>query len=105
MPYWMQLKLPIKDGGGEYEVPPEKVEEWRMAYPGVDVDGELRAACQWARDNPGRRKTRKGATAFLNSWLKRSRDGPPSNGRKPQRKVENISVGMEYDEDDPFKPE
>ena len=102
VPDWTQIQLPLKDGG-VYVPPDDKLAEWRATYPDVDVDGELRAACQWARDNPGRRKTRKGATAFLNSWLKRSRDGPPSNGRKPQR--ENISVEQEFEDDDPTKPE
>jgi hypothetical protein len=51
-----------------------KLAEYRESYPGVDVEAECRAALQWCRDNPTKRKTAGGMAAFLARWLKKEQN-------------------------------
>ena len=48
--------------------------EWSRAYPKVDVLAEVRKARAWCLSNPKNRKTKGGASRFLNSWLSRAND-------------------------------
>lgn len=57
--------------GEEWLLPPPKLREWRATFPDVSVDHELARAAQWLRDNPDRRKTKRGITRFLSLWLSR----------------------------------
>lgn len=66
------VTLPLKDGT-EFEITPAMLTEWKTAYPGKDVDGLVRQAVQWCRDNPSRRKTRVGARRYLSGWIARQR--------------------------------
>lgn len=91
------FSMPLRNGR-TFAVPAEKVAEWTVAYPGVDVPSELRRACQWARDNPGRRKTSTGALDFFSSWLNRE-------SRKNAKPKQNYAVEQPYADDDPFKPD
>jgi uncharacterized protein YdaU (DUF1376 family) len=59
---------------GDWQLTAAKVAEWREAFPGIDVIAECRKARQWCLDNPGRRKTRRGITAFLGRWLSKAQD-------------------------------
>jgi hypothetical protein len=78
--------LPVVGGGAaEFPVTEAMVAEWTSSYPGIDVRRELARAVQWARDNPTRRKTARGARKFLGSWLGRAQDrsaGSPTAPRK-----------------------
>lgn len=51
-----------------------KLAEYRETFPGIDALAECRKALQWTRDNPTKRKTAKGMTRFLGSWLARAQD-------------------------------
>ena len=51
-----------------------KVREYSDAYPGVDVLAEAKKARQWCVDNDTKRKTFKGMSKFLNSWMRRAQD-------------------------------
>ena len=68
------LVLDLIPKDGQFQITDTLVEEYRSAFPGVDVELELRRACQWCRDNPTRRKTRSGARRFLGAWLGRVQD-------------------------------
>lgn len=76
------LVLPcVGDGPKEFELRQAQVDEWSASYPGVDVLGEARKALAWVNANPTRRKTHRGAPAFLNAWMGRAQD---AGGRSPQ---------------------
>lgn len=76
----------VGDGPKEYVVTEAQVAEWRPAYPGVDVAGEVRRAKQWLDANPTKRKTHRGCPSFLVRWLARAQDsGRP--GREPPKPV------------------
>ena len=50
-----------------------KMQEWVKVYgEQCDVRAELIKAKQWMIDNPARRKTARGMTAYLNGWLQRA---------------------------------
>lgn len=51
-----------------------KLDEYREAYPTIDVEGELRKARQFVRDAPKKRKTHGGMPRFLTAWLNRCVD-------------------------------
>lgn len=53
----------------EWHLIEAKLAEYRESFPGVDVLACCRAALQWCRDNPARRKTARGMPAFLSRWL------------------------------------
>lgn len=72
------IAIPLADGS-DYVVPLASVAEWEQAYPRLDVMAELRKARAWCVANPRQRKTRVGASKFLNGWLSRAseRATPP----------------------------
>lgn len=59
-----------------------KLAEYKTAFPHLDVDAEFRAALQWCRDNPTRRKTATGMAGFLTRWLSKSQNARGSNGNR-----------------------
>jgi hypothetical protein len=77
------LRFPVvggkrRGGPAEWPLTAAKVAEYAEAFPGVDVSQECRAALQWCRDNPKKRKTPEGMPAFLARWLakEQNRGGP-----------------------------
>jgi hypothetical protein len=66
------------DGGSDFIVTKAMAGEWSRAYPRIDVLGELRKARAWCLSNEKNRKTRSGASRFLNSWLSRANDDAAS---------------------------
>ena len=78
--------MPCVGTPAEYAVTQAKVAEWQAAFPGVDVLAKVRTLVQWAKDNPSRRKTHRGAPAFFSRNLARDQDRSPkrngvTNGR------------------------
>jgi hypothetical protein len=72
------LTLPcVGKGLKDYPVTEAQLAEWRAAYPGVDVAGELRRARAWLVANKTKRKTYRGVPAFLVRWLGKAQDGGP----------------------------
>lgn len=74
-------------GKREWKLTERKLEEYRETFVGIDVLAECRKALQWCRDNSTRRKTVKGMSRFLGSWLGRAQDRngvyePSRNGAK-----------------------
>jgi hypothetical protein len=64
-------------GDGEWSLPKKIYEELVKAYPGVSVMKELAAMRMWLIANPTKRKTEKGITRFVASWLARQQDRGP----------------------------
>lgn len=62
-------------GAKEWHLTAAKLAEYEAAFPALDVLAALRAAVQWCRDNPAKRKTAKGMPAFCSNWLTRSQNG------------------------------
>ena len=67
------IKLPLNDKT-YYDVPLSDIELWKDTYPAADVEGELKRMIAWLESNPTKKKTRRGITRFINSWLSRTQD-------------------------------
>jgi hypothetical protein len=59
-------------GGAVWEPGAVQIAAWREAYPGVSLEGEFRKMRAWLASNPGRGKTARGMSRFVNSWLSRA---------------------------------
>jgi DNA-binding transcriptional regulator YhcF (GntR family) len=64
-----------------WHLPQAKLDEYKKAYPGIDVENELRKAAQWLNDNPDRRKTANGMPRFLGGWLSRTKPPQPQQNQ------------------------
>jgi len=60
-----------KSRWGVYEA---HIDEWRRAFPSLNILGELYRAKAWLDANPTRRKTAKGMPRFIVAWLGRAND-------------------------------
>lgn len=67
------ILLPLNDKT-TYNVPLSKIQIWTAAYPAVDVKQELLKMISWLESNPTKRKTRRGITRFIDTWLSREQD-------------------------------
>ena len=67
------ILLPLNDGT-DYPVTEEQCQEWAGLYPAVDVIQQLRGMRGWLLSNPEKRKTRRGVSRFITSWLAREQD-------------------------------
>lgn len=81
--------MPLQDGSF-YHPTPAKIDRWKVLYPGVDVEQQLRNMIGWLEGNADNRKTRKGVESFINRWLIKEQDRPKvthngggHNGSKP----------------------
>ena len=71
----------VVKGGGTYQLPQDKLVEYRQTYPALDVDAELHKAAQWLVDNPVKRRTKKETDKFIERWLGRAKSS--QQGQKP----------------------
>jgi uncharacterized protein YdaU (DUF1376 family) len=82
----MAIELPTVSGE-PFPVTEADVDEWREAFPAVDVRQQLAAMRSWLVANPTRRKTKRGMRKFVVSWLdRRQNEGgspPRANGTGP----------------------
>lgn len=67
------ILLPLNDGSF-YNVPEDKIEIRKQAYPAVDIMQELRKMISWLESNPSRKKTKQGIARFINTWLSKEQD-------------------------------
>lgn len=70
------LSLPLVDGS-EHPVTQAAIDDWRKAYPAVDVLQQLHAMAAWCKANPTNRKTARGINAFVVRWLGKAQDKAP----------------------------
>lgn len=59
----------ILNDGTDYEIVEAYIEKMRPLFPDVDVRKEFRKMSAWCINNPARRKTKRGITRFINTWL------------------------------------
>lgn len=60
--------------GNYYSVTRDEIEKYRSLYPAVDVGQEFRKMIGWIGSHPKNRKTPRGISKFINSWLCRAQD-------------------------------
>lgn len=75
------ITLPLNDGS-DHPVTQKDIDKYTQLYPAVDVMQELRNMFGWLDSNPTRKKTKKGISRFVNSWLAREQD---RGGRKARQ--------------------
>lgn len=64
----------LLNDGSEWRPSQTLYEEYVKLYPGVDVKQQFNAMRGWCLARPAKRKTKKGITRFVNSWLSREQD-------------------------------
>lgn len=55
--------------GEERPITENKIDEWQVTYPGVDVRQTLIRIRSWVVNNPNKRKTFSGIFRFIDTWL------------------------------------
>ena len=79
--------------GTTYKPDQKYLAELSRLYPSVDLDYQFSQMEAWCLSNPKKRKTRKGATRFINSWLSRAAEkmSPSDDSFQPTiRGAENV---------------
>ncbi len=76
------IALPLNTGE-EYSVTQEEVAGWMELYPAVDVMQCLRNMKGWLMSNPAKRKTARGITRFITTWLQKEQDRGGAQGYRP----------------------
>lgn len=79
----------LLNDGTSYAVTAEEMREWAGTYPAVNVEQEFREMAAWLKNNPSRRKTRKGVKRFIMNWLGAEQDKgnrPPITSPQPPKK-------------------
>lgn len=83
----------ILNDGSEWRPTEALFAEYVRLYPNVDVKQQFNVMRSWCLSNPKKRKTKRGITRFVNSWLTREQDKgyrrPADNGTYQQRQSES----------------
>lgn len=83
------ITLPLNDKSN-YSVSKSDVQYYKILYPAVDVEQQLRSMLGWLEANPSRRKTRTGIKGFITKWLNKVQDrGGVGYGFNPSDNVKN----------------
>ena len=91
------IALPLNTGE-EYSVTQEEVAGWMELYPAVDVMQCLRNMKGWLMSNPAKRKTARGITRFITTWLQKEQDRGGTQGYRPiaNREPAGASRGEQF---------
>lgn len=83
----------ILNDGSEWKPTEALFAEYVRLYPNVDVKQQFNVMRGWCISNPQKRKTKRGITRFVNSWLAREQDKgyrrTADNGSYQQRQSES----------------
>lgn len=83
------ITLPLNDKSN-YSVSKSDVQHYKILYPAVDVEQQLRSMLGWLEANPSRRKTRTGIKGFITKWLNKVQGrGGVGYGFNPSDNVKN----------------
>ena len=83
------ITLPLNDKSN-YSVSKSDVQHYKILYPAVDVEQQLRSMLGWLEANPSRRKTRTGIKGFITKWFNKVQDrGGVGYGFNPSDNVKN----------------
>lgn len=63
-----------------WDLEQSQIDEWKTAFPCVDIPKEMRLAHAWLKANKNKRKTKNGMNKYLFSWLMRANDKGGSSG-------------------------
>ena len=78
----------ILNDGSEWKPTEALFAEYVRLYPNVDVKQQFNVMRSWCLSNPKKRKTKRGITRFVNSWLAKEQDRgyrrPPNSGNYQQ---------------------
>lgn len=77
------IQIPLVDQT-EFGITEKHIAEWSESFPAVDVLQQLRSMRQWCLANPTRRKTKRGVSAFIVSWLTKEQDKGRSYAKPDQ---------------------
>lgn len=75
------VSMPLNNGT-EHNVTETDVNNWKEAYPNIDVLAELKRMVVWLNANPSRRKTAAGINRFIVAWLARAQEAAPKPAEK-----------------------
>ena len=85
----------ILNDGSEWRPTEALFAEYVRLYPNVDVKQQFNVMRGWCISNPKKRKTRRGITRFVNSWLSKEQDKGGARGsagyKQTSRSYGNIS--------------
>jgi hypothetical protein len=84
----------VGTGPKTWDATEASVEGWKVAYPGVDVIGELRRMGEWLRSNPKRRKTAEGMRRFVTGWLAKEQNRAPAQAEPKARRITDPSDSL-----------
>lgn len=91
----------LLNDGTVYAVSAEELAEWAGTYPAVDVAQEFREMAAWLKNNPAKRKTRKGVKRFIMNWLGAEQDkGNRVQVAQSQPKKQNRFINYKQSEYD-----
>lgn len=82
------LLFKVAEGPGpkDWALRSAKIVEYRLSFPGIDVEAECRRAWQWCEDNPSGRKPHDQMAAFLSRWMakawRESKEAPAATPAK-----------------------
>lgn len=82
--------------GEIYPVTQKQVDEWKDAFPALDIIATIKQARVWMEANPAKRKTLKGMKAFLVNWFSREQN----RGGKPAKPYAGAWRGTEEHDGD-----
>ncbi|MCJ8501029.1 helix-turn-helix domain-containing protein [Desulfatitalea alkaliphila] len=83
--------------GDTFHVGDDAVQELQTAYPGINIESELKKIRSWCFANPDKRKTRKGAMRFVNGWMARAAKDHRDNGG-----TDRAAIRSKYDNIEQF---
>lgn len=87
----------ILNDGSEWRPTEALFAEYVRLYPNVNVKQQFNVMRSWCLSNPNKRKTKRGITRFVNSWLTREQDKgyrrPADNSSYQQRQSESTAGG------------
>ena len=83
--------IPLNDGS-EWLMPLELYKEFCKTYPALDIKQEIKAMRMWSLANPTKKKTKRGVTRFVNTWLDNSQNNPKRKRQTELYGADNLIV-------------
>ena len=70
--------VPFKTKEGLWRPRAVNLEDWYARFPRLDLNAEFTKMRGWLNDNPGKRKSNRGMSAFIGRWLTRANENLPT---------------------------
>ena len=72
------------------EITDDYIRKMQAAFPDVDIRKEVGKMSAWCLNNPAKRKTGRGITRFINSWLASAQKEAEEKASKSGKSTNNI---------------